>query len=234
MVLPKFDAEATLAAIDAHRATFVLVVPTMMLRIWRLPDDVRARYDVSSLEVVWHMAAPCPPWLKEAWIDWLGGERIYELYAGTEAQAVAIIRGDEWLAHRGSVGRVAVGEMKVVGPDGQDLPAGRGRRDLPAHQPGRQPDLPVRRCRSPHARGRRGRASATSGYIDADGYVFLTDRRADMILAGGANIYPAEVEARAHGAPGRARARRSSACPTRTSAAGSTPWCRSTPRRRRR
>ena len=104
-VLPRFDAEATLAAVDAHRATFLLVVPTMMLRIWRLPDDVRARYDVSTIEIVWHMAAPCPPWLKEAWIGWLGGERIYELYAGTEGQAISIIRGDEWLAHRGSVGR---------------------------------------------------------------------------------------------------------------------------------
>ena len=124
VVLPKFDAEATLPAIHDHRATFILLVPTMMLRISRLPDDVKARYDLSSLQVVWHMAAPCPMWLKEAWIEWLGGERIYELYAGTEAQAVSIIRGDEWMEHEGSVGRVAVGEMKVVGADGSDLPAG--------------------------------------------------------------------------------------------------------------
>ncbi len=124
VVLPKFDAEATLRAIHDHRATFILMVPTMMLRISRLPDDVKARYDLSSLQVVWHMAAPCPMWLKEAWIEWLGGERIYELYAGTEAQAVTIIRGDEWMEHKGSVGRVAVGEMKVVDADGEDLPAG--------------------------------------------------------------------------------------------------------------
>ena len=94
----------------------------MMLRIWRLPN--RADFDVSSLQTVWHMAASCPPWLKEAWIEWIGGEKIFELYAGTEAQAVTIIRGDEWLTRRGSVGRCLVGEMKVLGQDGQELPRG--------------------------------------------------------------------------------------------------------------
>ena len=93
MLLERFDAEGTLAAIEQHRADVVYLVPTMMKRIWRLPDDVRLGYDLSSLRIVWHLAEPCPLWLKEAWIEWLGPDRILELYAGTEAQAVTIITG---------------------------------------------------------------------------------------------------------------------------------------------
>ena len=193
-VLPKFDAEAALALIEQHGADWILLVPTMMLRIWRLPNEVRERYDVSSLETVWHMAAPCPPWLKQAWIEWFGGEKIWELYAGTEAQAVTIIRGDEWMAHRGSVGRCLVGEMKILDPETfTEQPAGtegevfmRSNRDTPTY----------------HYLGAEVRTSPDGweslgdmGWIDAEGYVYLGDRRADMILAGGANIYPAEVEA---------------------------------------
>lgn len=194
VVLPKFDAEQTLAAIDAHRATYILMVPTMMLRIWRLPDDVKDRHDLSSLEVVWHMAAPCPAWLKEAWIGWLGGERIYELYAGTEAQAVTIIRGDEWMAHKGSVGRLAIGEMRVVGPDGEELPPGEvGEIYLRTSEAG----SPTYRYVGAEARTLEGSWESLGdlGYMDAEGYLFLTDRTGDMILSGGANIYPAEVEA---------------------------------------
>ena len=113
VLLPRFDAEATLRAIDEHRPDLMLVVPTMMIRILRLDDQVRGRYDVSSLQTVWHMGAPCPVWAKRAWIDWLGGEKVWELYAGTEVQAVSVIRGDEWLEHPGSVGRVTTGEMKI-------------------------------------------------------------------------------------------------------------------------
>jgi bile acid-coenzyme A ligase len=105
VLLPKFDAEHTLAAIETHRADVTYMVPTMMKRILRLDDDIRLGFDLSSLRVLWHLAEPCPSWLKEAYIDWLGAERIFELYAGTEAQAATIITGTEWLAHRGSVGR---------------------------------------------------------------------------------------------------------------------------------
>ena len=93
VVLPRFDAEATLAGIEEHRADIAYLVPTMMKRIWRLPLDVRESYDLSSLRLIWHLAEPCPPWLKEAWIEWLGPERIFELYAGTEAQAATVITG---------------------------------------------------------------------------------------------------------------------------------------------
>src|SRR5260370_36241873 len=118
VVLPRFDAEETLKAIDRHKATWIYLVPTTMGRIWRLPDEVKARSDVSSLKTVWHLAAPCPPWLKEEWINWLGADAIMELYGGTEGQARTVIAGREWLPPRGFVGKVdASGEMK--GFDGE-------------------------------------------------------------------------------------------------------------------
>jgi bile acid-coenzyme A ligase len=124
VLLPRFDAEATLAAVAEYRADVLYVVPTMMKRIWRLPPQVRQAYDLSSLRVVWHLAEPCPPWLKEAWIEWLGPERIFELYAGTEAQVATTITGTEWLEHRGSVGVPVGGDVQICDPDGRVLPAG--------------------------------------------------------------------------------------------------------------
>jgi bile acid-coenzyme A ligase len=194
VLFPRFDAEATLAAVEEHRGTFMFVVPTMMLRMWRLGEEARARYDLSSLEVLWHFAAPCPEWLKADWIDWLGGERIWELYGGTELQAMTVIRGDEWLEHRGSVGRCVIGEMKVVDPDtGADLPAGEVgeiymRRDADG--------TPSYHYLGSDARTLPGHWESLGdiGMMDADGYVYLSDRRSDMILVGGENVYPAEVE----------------------------------------
>jgi bile acid-coenzyme A ligase len=192
-LLPRFDAEATLAAIEAHRAQVVYLVPTMMRRIRRLPADVRDRYDLSSLEVVWHLAEPCPPWLKEEWIRWLGPERIVELYAGTEAQAATVITGAEWLEHRGSVGRPISGEVMICDADGAEVPSGtvgevwlRGSRDRPTY-----------RYVGAEARTREGgwESLGDYGHVDADGYLYLDDRMQDMILTGGANVYPAEVEA---------------------------------------
>ncbi len=193
-ILEKFDAEATLAAIERHRADWILLVPTMMLRIWRLPEHVRLGYDVSSLQTVWHMAAPCPPWLKQAWIEWLGPERIWELYAGTEAQAVTIIRGDEWLEHKGSVGQCRIGEMRILHPETfEELPAGAEgevfMRSTSARPTYRYVGAESRQ--SPDG----WESLGDMGWFDADGYLYLGDRRSDMILSGGANIYPAEVEA---------------------------------------
>ena len=191
VLLEHFDAEATLAAIETYGVDWILMVPTMMSRISRLPDDVRHRYDLSTLQVLWHMAAPCPAWLKEEWCHWLGGEKIFELYAGTEAQAVTVIRGDEWLAHRGSVGRCIGGEMRVFDPDTLE--------ELP---PGTEGEIFMRNTKTTYqylgAEARRTpdgwESLGDMGWIDAEGYVYLTDRRKDMILSGGANIYPAEVE----------------------------------------
>jgi bile acid-coenzyme A ligase len=190
----KFDAERTLNLIDRYRPESMYVVPTMMARISKLPEATRARYDVSSLKVVWHLGAPCPPWLKQTWIDWLGPEVIWELYAGTEAQASTIISGADWLAHRGSVGRPLSGEMKVVRADGTDAEPGEiGEIFMRPTDPG------VSTYSYVGARARRIEGGWESlgdmGAIDADGYVYLADRQTDMILAGGSNVYPAEVEA---------------------------------------
>jgi bile acid-coenzyme A ligase len=193
VVLPKFDAEQTLSAVHRHGATFLMLVPTMMLRISRLPAEAKARYDLSSLQVVQHLAAPCPPWLKEEWIHWLGAERIFELYAGVEAQAVCEIRGDEWLSHRGSVGRVVSGELKVVGSDGQTLPAGEiGEIYMRNSGEGNRSYTYV--GAEPRSLGDHWESIGDMGWMDDDAYVYLSDRRTDMILVGGSNVYPAEVE----------------------------------------
>ena len=194
IILPRFDAEATLAAIDRHAATWIYLVPTMMSRIWRLEPEVRGRYRVSTLRTAWHLAAPCPPWLKEAWIEWLGPDVIMELYAGTEAQAVTIITGAEWLEHRGSVGKVAVGEMAAFDIEGNRLP------------PGEIGEVFMRRPEGEPASYRYLGAEARTlpggweslgdiGSFDGEGYLYLADRRTDMILVGGSNVYPAEIEA---------------------------------------
>ena len=193
VVLPRFDAEATLAAIDEHKADIVYLVPTMMKRIWRLPEEVRDHYDLSSLRWVWHLAEPCPDWLKQAWIDWLGPDRIIELYAGTEAQTATVIIGSEWLEHRGSVGRPINGEIAILDTAGNELrPGEEGEVWLRSSR-----DTPTYRYVGAEARTREGgwESLGDLGWVDADGYLYLGDRMQDMILSGGANIYPAEIEA---------------------------------------
>jgi bile acid-coenzyme A ligase len=193
VVLPRFDAQATLAAIDHYRADTVYLVPTMMKRIWRLPGELRDSYDMSSLRAVWHLAEPCPEWLKLAWIDWLGPDRIFELYAGTEAQAATVITGNEWLAHRGSVGHPAPGTVMICDDDGNELPAGE-QGEVWLRSPR---DEPTYRYIGATARSRAGgwESLGDMGWLDEDGYLYLGDRLQDMILTGGANVYPAEVEA---------------------------------------
>jgi len=193
--LVKFDAEETLRLIEANKVQWLNFVPTMMHRIWALPEAVRDSYDLSSLQIVFHMAAPMPPWLKEKWIEWLGPERIYELYGGTEAQGATIISGVEWLAHRGSVGKIGEGSrLRIIGEDGNDVAPGETGEIyfLPNDGPGATYHYlgaePKRRPDGWESLGDIGR-------LDADGYLYLGDRLADMILRGGANIYPAEVEA---------------------------------------
>jgi bile acid-coenzyme A ligase len=191
----KFDAERTLQLIDQFHPDSLYLVPTMMARISKLDPEVRARYDVSSLKVVWHLAAPCPPWLKEEWINWLGAETIWELYGGTEAQAATIITGTEWMAHRGSVGKVNVNQFKVVRADGAE--AAPGEVGEVFMRP--SDDENVRTYRYVGAEARRidggWESLGDMGSLDADGYLYLSDRQTDMILAGGANIYSAEIEA---------------------------------------
>jgi bile acid-coenzyme A ligase len=124
VLMDRFDAEETLAMIERHRAEWVYAVPTMMQRIWKLPQTVKDAYDLSSVGTLFHVAAPCPAWLKRAWIDWLGPEAIHELYGPTEAQAATTITGPQWLEHPGSVGAPRVGEVSIRDDEGRVLPVG--------------------------------------------------------------------------------------------------------------
>lgn len=194
VIMKRFDAEQALQLMHQHRVAFAMVVPTMMQRIWRLGAEVRGRYDLSALERILHLGAPCPPWLKEAFIEWLGPERVHELYAGTEAQGVTTLTGTEWLAHRGSVGKPVGGTViKILDDDGNELPTGEVGEVfmMPAGGQGS-----TYKYVGAEARARDGFESlGDMGYVDADGYLYLADRRTDMIVTGGANVYPAEVEA---------------------------------------
>ena len=189
----RFEPLLTLDLIERYRPEFVLLVPTMMHRIWRLPAEVRNSRDLSSLKVVFHLAAPCPQWLKEAWLEWMGPERVFELYGATEQQALTIISGVEWLAHRGSVGRPVTGEIQILDASGHPLPPGEVGEIFMRRTPGTEPTY---RYVGAVARELQGWETVGDlGWMDADGYVYISDRRSDMILSGGANVYPAEVEA---------------------------------------
>jgi bile acid-coenzyme A ligase len=194
VVMTRFDAALALELVARHRVDHIYLVPTMMLRIWKLPPEERTRHDLSSLRIAYHLAAPCPPWLKEAWIEWLGPERIWELYGGTEQQVITVVSGSEWLAHRGSVGKpVRGGRIRILDGEGRDQPPGQvGEVYLK-----RADDMPVTyRYVGASAKSRDGWESLGDlGFLDEDGYLYLTDRLSDMILVGGANVYPAEVEA---------------------------------------
>lgn len=190
----RFDALHALELIERHRVQWMNLVPTMMHRIWRLPEAQRLGFDVSSLVSVWHMASACPMWLKERWIEWLGPERIWELYGGTERQGRTVLDGREWLAHRGSVGKVQDGGgLRVLDEAGQPCAPG---------EVGEIYFLPQAGPSTTYFYlGAQARAQGDwesigdLGYLDAEGYLYLVDRRTDLILAGGANVYPAEVEA---------------------------------------
>jgi bile acid-coenzyme A ligase len=194
IVMTRFDAATALELAARHRVDHMYLVPTMMLRIWKLPPEERTRHDLSALRIAYHLAAPCPPWLKEAWIEWLGPERIWELYGGTEQQVITVLSGSEWLEHRGSVGRpVRDGRIRILDEDGHDLPPG----EVGEVYLQRAEGMPVTyRYVGASARSQDGWESlGDMGFLDADGYLYLTDRLSDMILVGGANVYPAEVEA---------------------------------------
>lgn len=189
----RFDPVETLRLIERHKVKWVYMVPTMMSRIAALPDAVREGFDISSLEMVLHMAAACPVWLKEKWIDWLGPEKIFELYAGTEVMGGTSITGVEWLQHKGSVGKVAPGMVRIVNDEGQPCAPG---------EVGEIFFLPTGGKGSTyHYLGAHAKALGEwesygdLGWLDADGYLYLADRRTDLIISGGSNIYPAEVEA---------------------------------------
>ncbi len=192
VIMPRFDAEAVLANVDRHKASWIYLVPTMMGRIWRLDDEIKDQYDVTSLKTVWHLAAPCPAWLKEAWINWLGGDVIWELYAATEGMAGTVITGTEWLAHRGSVGRVFAGEIKILDDEGKEVPPGTIGEVYMRPDPERGETY---RYVGAEMEAKDGWQSlGDMGHFDEEGFLYLADRRSDMILVGGSNVYPAEIE----------------------------------------
>ncbi|MCW3834474.1 AMP-binding protein [Sphingomonas canadensis] len=190
--LTRFDAEECLRLIERHRIEFTVMVPTMMQRIWALPESVRNAYDVSSLKFVWHMSAPCPQWVKRAWIDWLGPDRIFEAYGGTEGGGGSAITGREWLLKPGSVGKPAPGVVRILREDGSEAAPGEvGEVHFPAAGSGKFRYIGADAKKD--ASG--GYSIGDLGHLDEDGYLFLADRRSDLIIRGGVNVYPAEVEA---------------------------------------
>jgi bile acid-coenzyme A ligase len=189
----KFDAAEFIDLVERWRPEFVTMVPTMMNRIARLPEEQRGGRDMSSLKMVWHTAAPIHASLKRFWIDWLGPERIWEMYGGTEGFCTTQLSGTEWLAHPGSVGKPAGGELLIRGEDGVSLPPGevgeifmrRGGSQTPSY---RYVGADSRRLEDGFE------SLGDYGWVDEDGYLYIADRRTDMILVGGRNVFPAEVE----------------------------------------
>ena len=199
VVMERFDAAEALRLIERYRVQWVFFVPTMMHRIWRLPD--REQYDVSSLRTVFSTGAPWPIWLKEAWIGWLGPDVIREGYGGTESQGGTSITGHESLERPGSVGLPQQGALvRILDADGNEVPTGEVGEIyfMPATGPGS-----TYYYLGAEAKDREGwETIGDLGYVDADGYLYLVDRRTDMIVTGGANVYPAEVEAALDAHPG--------------------------------
>jgi long-chain acyl-CoA synthetase len=195
VVMERFDPEQWLALVERYRVTHCQMVPVMFSRLLRLPAEVRARYDTSSLECVVHAAAPCPVHVKQAMIDWLGPV-ITEYYGATEANGFTFCTTAEWLAHPGTVGRPILGQLLILDADGKECPAGTDGtvwfRGATAFEYFEDP------AKTAASRSESGDGTASTvgdvGHVDADGYLHLTDRATYMIISGGVNIYPQETE----------------------------------------
>jgi bile acid-coenzyme A ligase len=196
----RFDPAETLDVIERQQVNYLLLVPTMMHRIWRLPEEVRNRTDISSLQTVLHAASACPEWLKRAWLDLVGPSRVYELYGASDAPNRTFVRGDEWLARPGTVGRTQPGEFQITDEDGNPLPPGEVGEIWMRPPPG-QPARSYLVGAEPRTRDD-WTSVGDLGWLDADGYLFIADRRTDMIITGGENVFPAEVEAALERHPG--------------------------------
>ena len=192
VLMKRFDPLEFLRLITEYRVDYLATVPTIMQRLLTVYRADPGSFDLSSVRRWWHLAAPCPPHIKEAWIEILGPEVVWELYGGTELQALTFISGTEWLSHRGSVGRVVSGEMKVLDDDGNDCPPDVIGEIYLRPRPGSRPTY---RYIGSTAKNRDGWDSLGDlGWFDADGYLYLADRRVDMFTVGGRNVYPAEIE----------------------------------------
>ena len=193
VVMERFDEEAALRAIETYRATYAQFVPTMFSRLLKLPRDVRARYDLSSLRYVLHGAAPCPIPVKQAMIDWLG-PIVHEYYSATEALGLAMCDSEQWLAHKGTVGKAVYGEVHVLDAEMNEVPPGTvGRIWFKTAFPFEyfnDPDKTV----AANSPDRTMSTVGDIGYVDEEGFIHLTDRASFMIISGGVNIYPQECE----------------------------------------
>jgi long-chain acyl-CoA synthetase len=194
-ILGRFDAEETLAAIETYQVTTAYMVPTQFVRLLRLPAEIKASYDVSSLQVVVHSAAPCPVDVKQRMLDWWGPV-IWETYGGMEG-AAAIAKPHRWLAKPGTVGRAVRGmSLRILDDDGNELPAGEVGTvwfEPPPNRPGFEYHKDEAKTRDSF--NKQGWSTVGDmGSLDADGYLYLTDRRTFMIVSGGVNIYPQEAE----------------------------------------
>jgi long-chain acyl-CoA synthetase len=193
IVMERFDPEQYLALVERYRVTHSQLVPTMFSRMLKLPEEVRNRYDVSSLEIAVHAAAPCPVPVKEQMIAWWG-PIIHEYYGATEGLGFTACDSQEWLAHKGTVGKVILGELHVLDDEGRECPVGTpGTLWFKTATPFSyyNDEAKTREATSPD-----GTMTTVNdvGYVDADGYVHLTDRKTYMIISGGVNIYPQECE----------------------------------------
>ena len=192
VVMEHFDAAGFLALVAKHRITHTQVVPTMFVRMLKLPDAQRHAHDLSSLRCAIHAAAPCPVPVKEQIIAWWG-PIVWEYYAGTEGMGMTLVNSADWLAHKGTVGRAVVGVLKICDDEGRELPPGEHGgvyfADGKAFEYWNDP--------AKTAAGRNAQGWATLGdigYVDAEGFLYLSDRKAFMIISGGVNIYPQEAE----------------------------------------
>jgi long-chain acyl-CoA synthetase len=192
VLMEHFEAEEALALIERYRVTHSQWVPTMFVRMLKLPPDVRARYDLSSLRVAIHAAAPCPVPVKEEMIRWWGPV-LYEYYAGTEGNGYVACNSQEWLAHKGTVGRALLGEVRILDDDGAVLPPGETGTIYFANGPAFEYHNDPRKTAA--SRSREGWSTLGDvGHLDAEGYLYLSDRKDYMIISGGVNVYPQEVE----------------------------------------
>ena len=196
VVMERFDPEAALAVIEKYRITDGQFVPTHFVRMLKLPDEVRAKYDVSGLKCAIHAAAPCPVPIKRAMIEWWGPV-LFEYYAGTEGNGSTFITSPEWLTKPGSVGRALSGVVHICDEKGDEVPRGSEGQVFfepadPSAKPFEYHNDPVKTAES---RNKHGWTSLGDvGLLDEDGYLFLTDRKSFMIISGGVNIYPQEIE----------------------------------------
>jgi acyl-CoA synthetase (AMP-forming)/AMP-acid ligase II len=192
VVMEKFDPERCLQLIATHRITHAQFVPTHFVRMLKLPDNVRAAADTSSLRMVVHAAAPCPVDVKRRMIEWWG-PLINEYYAGSEGNGFCALDSEQWLSHPGSVGKSVLGGIHICDELGEELPLGEaGQIWFESPQRFEYHNDPVKTAGAYHPKG--WSSLGDIGYLDAEGYVYLTDRASHMIISGGVNIYPQEVE----------------------------------------